>query len=143
MKDPVSFFAPGIPKGQPRPRAFARKMGNKFVARVYEAGTAEHWKSQVAMAWKEAGCPVMEARACRVELQFRFPRPKAHYTKKGLRPEAPTHHTAKPDCDNAAKAVLDALTQIGAWKDDSHVAVLLIQKLYHEAPGCAITIQEL
>ena len=36
----------GDPKGQPRPRAFAR--GGK--ARVYDPHTAEGWKSQVAAA---------------------------------------------------------------------------------------------
>ena len=38
--------APGIPKGQPRPRAFSRN-GH---ARVFDPGTAEGWKSAVAVA---------------------------------------------------------------------------------------------
>lgn len=45
----ITFFIHGDPKPQPRPRAFARRMGAKFVARVYDAGTAEGWKSQIAM----------------------------------------------------------------------------------------------
>lgn len=41
--------SPWRASGQPRPRAFARRMGDgKFVARVFESGTAEGWKSLIA-----------------------------------------------------------------------------------------------
>ena len=48
MKPPIEFIVYGEPKAQARPRAFARKVGGKFFARVYDAGTAEHWKSEIA-----------------------------------------------------------------------------------------------
>lgn len=141
MTRPIAFFVPGIPKGQPRPRAFARKIGGKYVARVFEAGTAEQWKSQIATAWKESGATMMEVPACSVLLSFQFPRPKHHSTAKGvLKPDAPVWHTAKPDVDNTIKAVLDALTQIGAWKDDAIVASIVASKLYSPTPGCHIEI---
>lgn len=135
MTEPIRFFAPGDPKGQPRPRAFARRMGSKVVARVYDAGTAEGWKGSVALAARE----VLGGRAFDgplvVELVFHFRRPKGHLTSRGfLKPAAPLHHTAKPDADNAAKAVLDALTQLGAWSDDAQVADLRVRKLY-ATPG--------
>lgn len=34
---PLAFRITGEPKGQPRPRAFARKMGNVHVARFYDS----------------------------------------------------------------------------------------------------------
>ena len=40
----------GDPKGQPRPRAFARRMGAKYVARVYDSDVADEWKSAVDCA---------------------------------------------------------------------------------------------
>ena len=55
---PILFFVRGEPKGQPRPRSFAlRGKGGKPILsktgqpiiRVYESGTAEEWKSQVAL----------------------------------------------------------------------------------------------
>lgn len=137
----ISFFAQGIPKGQPRPRAFIR--GKR--AAVYDPGTAEAWKGDIAIAWRNAefpkpiaGCPY------HVELSFRFPRPKSHYTSKGiLKPSSPDWHTGKPDTDNLAKGVLDALTHLQLWQDDAAVASLTVSKSYGTPSGCLITITSL
>src|SRR5215469_6690411 len=117
----ISFFVQGDPKGQPRPRAFARKTASGFVARVYDAGTAEGWKSAVA----EAARPFLgqrEVKPLNVSLAFYFRRPKIHFrsgkNSTGLKPGAPLWHTSRPDCDNLAKAVLDALVVIGLIADD-------------------------
>ena len=51
---PITVRVYGEPKGQPRPRAFAKPIGGgKFSARVYDAGTAEGWKSQIAQAFRQ------------------------------------------------------------------------------------------
>lgn len=138
------FTAHGIPKGQPRPRAFARN-GR---ARVYDPGTAEAWKSAVATACQPiAGKRLVDP--IRLTLLFFFPRPKSHYRANGqLKPSAPRLiHDQKPDVDNAAKAVLDALTHIGAWQDDDQVAVLICAKRWEtpgeRPPGAEITIETL
>lgn len=68
-----------------------------------------------------------------VNVSIYFPRPKAHSNKKGLKPDAPRFHTSKPDRDNCDKAILDALTNLGIWKDDSQVAEGTIRKLYAPA----------
>jgi Holliday junction resolvase RusA-like endonuclease len=148
MMPPISFFVPGQPKGQPRPRAFARKIGNKFVARVFEAGTAESWKSSVAGAAVLHRLPVSMVGPVRVALTFVFPRPKKHFKAnnpaKGLRDDAPHFQISKPDVDNLEKAVLDAITQLGGfWKDDSQVASIHTRKTYGETPGCMVVIREL
>lgn len=135
----TAFFAAGIPKGQPRPRAFSR--GGH--ARVFDPGTAEGWKACIAVAAREHVGSLVFAGPLRVEIRFYFPRPKSHSTKKGLRPDAPVFHVAKPDADNAAKAVLDALTQIGVWDDDALVAELVVKKKYGTKPGAFIVIDEL
>lgn len=140
----VEFFAPGLPKGQPRPRAFARN-GR---ANVYDPGTAEGWKSDIAVAAKPHLGEKFEG-ALKVTLRFAMPRPKSHYRKDGTsRPGIPEFFTKKPDADNLAKAVLDALTQLGAWHDDAQVVVLQISKRYTPAnfvttSGCHIKIEEL
>ena len=136
----VSFFVPGIPKGQPRPRAFVR--GNR--AAVYDPGTAEGWNGQIALAWRATGHEKVIDGVFDVRLEFRFPRPKHHSNSKGvLKPAAPDWHTAKPDADNAAKAVLDALTTLHVWKDDALVSSLTVTKRYDTTPGCQISITTL
>jgi Holliday junction resolvase RusA-like endonuclease len=143
----ISFDVYGIPKAQPRPRAFARKMGNKYVARVFEAGTAEEWKSLIAAAAKPHTPPTPILGPVRVDLRFFFPRPKSHFlTGKNaafLRDDAPWWHTAKPDRDNLEKAVLDALTQLGGfWRDDSQVCDGWVLKQYGSHPGVMVSIGE-
>jgi Holliday junction resolvase RusA-like endonuclease len=138
----MSFRAQGIPKGQPRPRAFSRN-GH---ARVFDPGTAEVWKSDVAAA----ACPVLPATPLTgplvLRIDFFFPRPKNHYVKAGLRTGAPLWHRSKPDADNAAKAVMDALTTLGAWEDDAQVAQLIVRKYYAadaQNTGALVTVEAL
>lgn len=125
----ISFFARGLPKGQPRPRAFVFK-GR---ARVYDAGTAEGWKSCVAEAARPfIGCAVNEPVS--ISCVFMLPRPKSHYgTGKNagvLRPDAPGYHTGKPDLDNYEKAVWDTLVIIGLLHDDSLIVQNSSAKVY-------------
>jgi Holliday junction resolvase RusA-like endonuclease len=144
----IQFFAPGEPKGQPRPRAFARRMGNKYVARVFDAGTAEQWKGAVAFVARNHQPQTLFDGPVHVSLWFHFPRPKAHFKAgdpgKGLKGNAPFYHLGKPDADNLAKAVLDCLTQMGGfWRDDAQVAHLTVRKTYAENPGCTVCVAPL
>jgi Holliday junction resolvase RusA-like endonuclease len=126
----------GEPKGQPRPRAFARHMGGgKFVARVYESGTAEAYKSAIAAAAKEVDLAGADLQGpINLHVVCWFTRPKSHFRtgKRAaeLREDAPVWHTKKPDGDNILKAIKDALTQVGAWRDDSQVARESIEKKF-------------
>lgn len=141
----LSFFVPGEPKGQPRPKAFARKFGNKWSARVYDPGMAENWKSQIAIAAKGTFTEAITG-PVRLELFFNMPRPKSHYRSNGeLKATAPGWHIVKPDSDNLEKAAMDALTQIGVWLDDSQVCEKLTRKNYATRleTGCSIRIEPL
>jgi Holliday junction resolvase RusA-like endonuclease len=51
-------------------------------------------------------------------------------------------HTKKPDCDNMAKIVLDALNGI-AFDDDSQITDLIVHKQYGESPNVEIELTEL
>jgi len=141
----ITFQVFGEPKAQPRPRAFARKMGDKFVARVFEAGTAEGWKSLIATAAKPHAPAVPYTCPVRVDVTFIFPRPKIHHIankpERGLRSDAPQWHTKKPDRDNLDKALLDALTQLGCfWHDDAQVCCGEIVKEFGPTPGARVMI---
>lgn len=129
----ISFFAQGNPKGQPRPRAFA--FHGK--ARVFDPGTAEGWKSCVAEAAKPHLPEKPIETPVKMWVRFYMPRPKKHFNKTGLRPDAPEFFTGKPDADNLAKAVMDALTILGMWRDDSLVYDLRAEKIYSNTPDGA------
>ena len=121
MKKVLDVIIHGTPKGQPRPRAFA--INGK--ARVFDPGTAEHWKSQVAAKVTDYLPETPYEGPMTVSMAFYFKRPKSHYTSKGKLTKIAAHekfyHTSKPDFDNLEKAVSDCLTEIGFWKDDSQV----------------------
>lgn len=144
MSDPITFFVDGIPKGQPRPKAFFR--GGK--AAVYDPGTAEGWKGCVALAAQSKRPQQPLQGPLGLSLRFQFPRPKHHFRtgKKSdqLRDIVPYFHTGKPDVDNLAKAVMDAMTQLGFWGDDSQVSEITITKRFHNLqPGCEVTLHQL
>lgn len=119
--------------------------GGKFMARIYDAGTAEGWKGCVALAAKAVIPPSPIMAPMFVEMTFWLPRPKGHLNSKGgLKPSSPLLPVNKMDCDNMAKAVLDCLTQIGLWHDDGQVTRLHVSKHYADsmkAPGVEVTIE--
>ena len=142
----LTFQVTGEPKGQPRPRAFARKMGNVHVARFYDSDVADAWKSAVQIALLEMATQTrweLTLGPVAVELRFAMPRPKSHFGAKGLKPSAPVHHSGKPDADNLAKLVMDQITKSGKiWRDDSQVVSLTAHKLWASGneSGCSVLI---
>jgi len=140
----LSFFVDGDPKAQPRGRACRR--GNH--AGIYDSGTADAWKASVRAAAKKGWDGVMFTGPLRVDVAVYFKRPKSHFfTGKRsdvLRPDAPNFHTSKPDRDNLDKAILDALTNAGIWKDDAQVCAGIITKSYVQfIAGANVTITTL
>jgi Holliday junction resolvase RusA-like endonuclease len=132
----MNTFIFGDPKGQPRARAFARKMGATHVARMYDSDVADAWKRAVDLGiereLRAAAVPVDPVGAFEVKLTFFFRRPKSHYGKAGhVKASAPVNHVSKPDADNLAKLVLDRITRGGRiWRDDSQVAKLKVEKFW-------------
>ena len=135
----IEFNAYGIPKAQPRAKACIR--GKR--AGVYDPGTADDWKSIVRAAAKEVWNGVPFDGPVRVWLQFYMPRPKSHFGKNGLKQSAPTFVTTKPDLDNLEKSILDALTNLGMWRDDSQVVFVAKEKRYSSGiPFAGVKIAE-
>jgi Holliday junction resolvase RusA-like endonuclease len=132
----MTTFIFGDPKGQPRARAFARKMGAKHVARMYDSDEADAWKRAVDLGiereLKSAAVMPDPFGAFDCKLTFFFRRPKSHYGKAGhVKASAPVCHVSKPDADNLAKLVLDRITRGGRiWRDDSQVARLRVEKFW-------------
>jgi len=130
----MNTFIYGDPKGQPRARAFARKMGAKHVARMYDSDVADAWKRAVDLGIEREQIVslVDPVGAFDVKLTFFFRRPKSHYGKGGhVKASAPVCHVSRPDADNLAKLVLDRITRGGQiWRDDSQVAKLRVEKYW-------------
>jgi crossover junction endodeoxyribonuclease RusA len=137
---PISFIVRGHPKAQPRPKACKRGAH----AGVYDPGTASQWKALVVLAARPLRPAAPLEGALSVSIDFLLPRPQSLCRKKDPAGEIPC--TTKPDRDNLEKAVLDALTQDGWWRDDAQVCAGEVRKLYHAkdgVPGARITIGEL
>lgn len=69
-------------------------------------------------------------------IEFNFERPKTR-RKKGLET---TFMVNKPDLDNAAKAVLDAIGEAGWWHDDSQICILILVKTESDNPHLQIKV---
>lgn len=136
--NPIELYVHGIPKAQPRPKAFRT---GKFV-RMMTPNTADDWKKQIKDAWTATGLPMLPQEPLMVTTIFFMPRPRGHFRTNGeVKPTAPTWHIAKPDTDNLQKAVYDALSDVGAWHDDNQVVKANPEKRYGEPPGCLIIIE--
>jgi Holliday junction resolvase RusA-like endonuclease len=53
-----------------------------------------------------------------------------------------TPHTQKPDADNLAKAIKDALNRL-AWTDDAQVAELTVRKMWGEIEGTRVVVERI
>ena len=65
------------------------------------------------------------------------------YFPHGGRNKPGTWKTTRPDTDNLQKALKDRMTRLGFWKDDSRVCYEIVRKIWSDAPGIMITINDL
>lgn len=115
----VVLTIPGTPTGKGRPRF--TKTGRTFTPPA--TATAEN---RVYLAWLEAGQPRMPEVPLMLTVEFVLTRPQAHWRLDGtlsLAGQRSQWPTKKPDLDNAAKLVADALNGC-AFRDDAHIVRL-------------------
>jgi Holliday junction resolvase RusA-like endonuclease len=89
-------------------------------------------------SWRRAPCEEIVD----VEIVAVFPRPKRLLRKKD--PECRIWHGSKPDIDNVAKCVLDAMVMAGVIRDDSQVVSIRAVSVYAsklEGPGLHVRMQ--
>ena len=119
----ITFSVPGDPVPQPRPRVSTA--GGFARAYVPKKHPVHAYRQAVAAAARAAGlCKTGDPLNVVIDAVFR--RPKSHLTKRGVKPTAPT--LPRPDVDNLAKAVLDALQDV--MGDDTNVSRLVVEKSY-------------
>jgi len=121
MPTPVAFTVPGDPVPQPRPRV---STAGGFARAYVPKGHAIHaYRQAVALGARAAGLGQVTA-PVGVIVDAVFARPKSHLNKSGVKATAPA--LPRPDVDNIAKAVLDALQDV--MGDDTNVARLTVEK---------------
>jgi len=122
----ITFSVLGEPVARPRERArIVGKPGGKQFIQHYTP--AKHpvnaYKAAIQAAYREASqCGALDIGdddAVTLEVWCIFHRP-ACITRKTL-PNPARRHRAKPDADNVAKSVMDALNEL-AWPDDAVVS---------------------
>ena len=119
----ITFTVPGDPVPQPRPRVSTR--GGFARAYVPSTHQVHDYRASLAAAARDAGLGTT-GEPLNVVIDAVFVRPKSHLRKSGVRADAP--RLPRPDVDNIAKAVLDALQDV--MGDDTHVARLVVEKSY-------------
>jgi Holliday junction resolvase RusA-like endonuclease len=136
----ISFFVPGDPRPQGRPRAYRHGDG----VGMYDDPKSKAWKATVAQV---AG--LQRNRWCgegplKVTLEIFLPWTSAK-PQPNVLPWPSVKFKGMGDGDNYEKAVLDALNGI-CYKDDIQVCVMLRRKYYavdRKSTGVQILIEEL
>lgn len=135
----LDFFAGGEPVPQGSKNAYVRA-GRAVL--VDTNPRLKPWRATVCAAAEAAiadeGWETLDE-PCHVYLEFTMPRPK--------RPRwwVPA---VKPDLDKLTRAVFDALTDAGVWRDDSRVVSMEVTKWYEDdaegaVPGVWVEVQPL
>lgn len=131
----IKFFVPGDPRGKGRPR-----FGRNGV--VYTDRETEAYERSV-VAWYRKSCGnarITDGTVCKVDIVaiYRIPIRASKVDRKAMEARAILPRR-KPDADNVAKIILDALNGV-AYKDDSAVVALSVRKLYGFDPGVWVSI---
>lgn len=131
------FLIPGKPQGKGRPRfnTITKAVHTPRATKEYEQTVRFSYISATDSAKRYHSGPV------RVTIDAVFPIPKSwNRAKKSGAVSGEIVPETKPDTDNIAKAVLDALNGL-AYKDDSQVADLTVRKRYGEIGHVAVKIE--
>ena len=136
----MKIIIPGVPVGKGRPK-FSTFGG---YPKAYTPVKTVNYENLVKIAFQQTGeQPFERETQLRADITAFFPIPKSVSKKKreemnrGL-----LIHTKKPDCDNIAKSILDALNGL-AYYDDSQICELSVYKMYSDEPRAEIVINSI
>jgi crossover junction endodeoxyribonuclease RusA len=142
----IRFEVYGTPVPQGSMKAFMPK-GRRFPIVTADNAKTKPWRQAIIDAVRRDGAPDPTPFDGPVALDvlFYLPRPKSA-------PKAIVRPAKKPDLDKLVRAVCDALTAAGVWRDDSQVVSVHAGKVfaggindclgYNGVPRAAITVQE-
>jgi Holliday junction resolvase RusA-like endonuclease len=131
----------GEPTGKGRPK-FSTFNGH---AVAYTPSKTVNYENLVKLSYQQQ-CndkPYPKEISLRAEIRAYFAVPKSvSKTKRDMMLKGQINPTKKPDTDNIAKAILDALNGI-AYYDDSQIVDLTVYKRYSDSPRAEVCISTL
>lgn len=118
----VKFTIPGIPVPKARPRVVRGHAFTPKKTKDYEALVKDVYNLTVGEYLGDS--------AIVATIDLYFPIPESYSKSKKRRiADGEIKHTKRPDVDNCAKAILDALNEV-AYKDDAQIVESRITKHY-------------
>lgn len=118
----VKFTIPGVPVPKARPRVVRGHAFTPKKTKDYEALVKDVYRLTVGEYLGDS--------AIVATIDLYFPIPESYSKSKKRRIEdGEIKHTKRPDVDNCAKAILDALNEV-AYRDDAQIVESRITKHY-------------
>ncbi len=136
----LSFILNCVPTAQARARHMRTKSG-LAIAYKSESQKANEATLEALLAPHAPKAPF----TCAIYLEFAAFMPIPKSASKKCRAQmlageiAPT---VKPDLDNLAKQLKDAMTRLRFWQDDRQVVMLMCLKLYGEQPAWEVHVRK-
>lgn len=134
MIDPISFTVDMAPTGKGRPRH--TRSGHVYTPKA----TVDAEAIVAKEARKHFAAPLVVPVAVRIEAYYAVPKSYSK-SKRVLALTDEIKPQVKPDIDNIAKLILDAMNGI-AWSDDKAVTDLRIIKRYADKPFVFVKVGE-
>lgn len=131
------FEVPGTIKGKGRPRV------NSYTGMIYTPTTTKDYESLIEQYFilKYPKFKTLEGRlAVNIIATFNIPKSTKKADKEKMA-ENEISPIKKPDIDNIVKIILDAMNKF-AFKDDTQITKLNVEKLYGEEEKIQIEIEE-
>ena len=148
-EDVVVFTIFGEPQGKARPRVVRNRFTGNTV--VYTTDKTKQYEAEVRNAFLRKAVsntdgvkiltkPVFEISAVSVNITAYFGIPKSKSKKyRQMMLSGEIHPTKKPDCDNIAKIICDALNGY-AYKDDAQIIKINVIKQYSDEAKVVVEI---
>lgn len=136
----IRFVAMTNPRGKQRARTVTLPNGKRT---SYTPQDTVRFENEIAWAYKSAARSARfdEKAPLRLTAYFYMPIPKSA-SKRQQELLLNEWHVSKPDVDNIAKSVQDALNSL-AFRDDGQIAWLDVRKIYSDCPRVEVIIEQL
>ena len=132
----VKFTILGEPTGKERPRF--RRVGN--YVQTYTPTKTKNYEAHVINSYAADRYFQGPVRA-EIIAYYKIPDSASKKTKQAMM-DGTEKCLKKPDCDNLAKCILDALNNV-AYDDDKQVVELYVEKHWSDDPRVEVTLIEL